>query len=127
MLPGENRLRKKKDHNKVYKKGRRYTSPFFILLILPRDDKKLPSRFSFVVSRKVDKRAVARNRIRRVLKESVRSILPKVNNGYDCIFIARKGTLELGVNEILPIVISIFTKAQVFPACLPERYGASLP
>jgi len=114
MLPGENRLRKKRDHEKVYKKGRRITCPFFVLLTLPREDKELPSRFSFVVSKKVDKRAVARNRIRRVLKESIRSVLPKVSNGYDCIFIARKDMLGLGVNDILPTVVSVFTKAGLF-------------
>jgi len=111
MLPKENRLRKEKDHNKVYKKGHRYTCPFFVLLSLPRENKELPSRFSFVVSKKVDKRAVARNRIRRVLKESVRAKLPKIINGYDCIVIGRKDVLGLGVKDILPTVVSVFMKA----------------
>lgn len=113
MLPKENRLRKEKDHNKVYRKGRRDTCNFFVLLSLTREDKKLPSRFSFVVSKKVDKRAVARNRIRRVLKESVRAKLPDITKGYDCIVIARKGILGLSVNDILPTIVSVFQKAKL--------------
>lgn len=113
MLPEENRLRKKKDHNRVYKKGSRFTTPLFVLLVLARDNQEHPSRFSFVVSKKVDKRAVVRNRVRRVLRESVRILLPEILHGFDCILIARNELVGLGVNEALPVIKSIFMKSGV--------------
>lgn len=42
--------------------------------------KKSPDtvRFAFVVSTKIDKRATQRNRMRRILSESVRHLLPRI-------------------------------------------------
>lgn len=47
------------------------------------------SRFGFVVSKNIDKRATARNRIKRVLRERVRTLLPNLPTGKDVIIIAR--------------------------------------
>lgn len=47
------------------------------------------SRFGFVVSKNVDKRATARNRIKRVLRERVRTLLSNLPTGKDVIIIAR--------------------------------------
>lgn len=49
-----------------------------------------PTRFAFVVSKNVDKRAVIRNRIRRVVREAVRLALPKITPGWDGVFLMRK-------------------------------------
>lgn len=49
------------------------------------------SRFAFVVPKSVDKRAVGRNRLKRLARESVRLALPDVTPGWDGMFIVRKG------------------------------------
>ena len=114
MLPAQHRLRKKADHNRVFKKGRRSLCPFFVLLAVKREvDKDAPTRFSFVVSKKVDKRAPVRNRVRRVLRESVKTVLTEVKPGYDCIVIARNATIGKKVPDVSPTLREIFEKAGI--------------
>lgn len=50
-----------------------------------------PTRFAFVVSKNVDKRAVGRNRLKRLTRESVRLAFPDVTPGWDGVFMVRKG------------------------------------
>ena len=49
------------------------------------------SRFAFVVSNKVSKRATERNRLRRQLREIVRHWLPTVASGYDVVVTVQPG------------------------------------
>lgn len=49
------------------------------------DNKKRHPRFAVVVSKKVNKSAVTRNRIRRRIFEIIRQLLPKLNNCPDVI------------------------------------------
>ena len=71
------------------------------------DDNK-NSRFAFIVSTKIDKRATARNRMRRVMSESVRHLLPQIS-GTDGIFIAKKNFAELPQTEVEKIIIGLLT------------------
>jgi ribonuclease P protein component len=63
------RLRKRREFLKV-QKGRRVNTGLFSVMALPNDANA--ARMGFTVSKKVDKRSVKRNRIRRRLKEAVR-------------------------------------------------------
>jgi len=79
------------------KEGKIYHSPFFGLLVNKRSeikDQRLESRFGLIVSKKVHKRAVKRNRVKRLLRESVRLLLPKVKPGFDAVFLTKKKILE---------------------------------
>ena len=51
-------------------------------------DKK--TKVAFVVSTKIDKRAVIRNRVARRLREAFRALLPDIKNGYLVLIIAKK-------------------------------------
>lgn len=44
------------------------------------------SRFAFVVKKTVDKRAVVRNRIRRVLRSCIEELIREIVPGYDMLF-----------------------------------------
>lgn len=46
-------------------------------------------RFGFVVSKKIDKRAVVRNKTKRILRTFVQERLDKIKSGYDFLFIAK--------------------------------------
>ncbi|MBI2443161.1 MAG: ribonuclease P protein component, partial [Candidatus Levybacteria bacterium] len=48
------------------------------------------SRFAFVVSKRIDKRATVRNQTKRVFRQAAEQILPSIPLGYDMLFIARK-------------------------------------
>ena len=74
MLPYPNRL-PKTEILEVLRSGRRFTHDTLHLLYKRTDG---TPRFAIIVSTKIDKRTTSRNRIRRVLSESVRQLLPYI-------------------------------------------------
>lgn len=50
--------------------------------------------------------AVRRNRCRRVIREAYRALLPRVNRGWDIVFVARRRTVFLKSTEIRQIMES---------------------
>ena len=82
----EHRLRAKRDFDYVFARPKRSSSRFFS--VLARRSEHQQARLGLAVSRKVDARAVGRNRIKRTVRESFRhcaSTLPAI----DVIVIAR--------------------------------------
>lgn len=71
--------------------GARTTATRFFLLKSKKQDLGF-SRFGFVVSKKVDTRAVVRNRLRRKLATIVSAT--QADAGYDMLIIAKKDALE---------------------------------
>jgi len=78
MLKRANRLAKSKDIASAFARGRTFFNPFFSIRFLSRPGEK---RFTVVVSTKVYKRAVARNRLKRLVREYLRKNLEKFKNG----------------------------------------------
>lgn len=70
MLPKQNRLRLEKDFKIVLKRGRSFFHPLFT--VKSAGQALARPRIAITVSTKVSKRAVVRNRIRRVLREALR-------------------------------------------------------
>ncbi|MEI8068008.1 MAG: ribonuclease P protein component [Candidatus Shapirobacteria bacterium] len=97
MLKKINRLKKIKDFTEVKNKGEIYHSPFFSLLILKSDNKD--SQFGFVISKKISKRAVDRNKIKRVLAESVKVNLDKFKN-IKAVFLVKRLILGKKFEEV---------------------------
>ncbi len=52
------------------------------------------SRFAFVVRKTVDRRAVVRNRIRRILRSCVEELREQIVPGYDMLFFLEKGIID---------------------------------
>jgi len=72
------------------------------------------SRFTVVVSLKISKKAVDRNRLKRKIREITRLvILPKVKPGFDGVINTRKGLLELSFDDLEKNVVSLFKKARL--------------
>jgi ribonuclease P protein component len=79
-------LRYKRDFDRLYKKGRSCGDKFVVVFHISNG---LPyMRRAFLASKKVGG-AVARNRARRLMKESFRKIEQDVKPGRDILFIAR--------------------------------------
>jgi len=98
VLKRENRIRLKKEFTEVKNKGRILYSPLFgFLTYKENDDQK---KFGFIVSKKISKRAVDRNKIRRILSEVVRKKLEKFEGGTRIIFLTKKEILDKKYNEI---------------------------
>lgn len=106
MLKRENRITKRKNFEEVKKKGRICHSPLFGLLILKTDNKV--KEFGLVISKKISKKAVERNKVKRLLAEAIRRNLDKINEGYRMIFLVKPSILGKKSEEIEEEVIRLF-------------------
>ncbi|MFA7244265.1 MAG: ribonuclease P protein component [Patescibacteria group bacterium] len=80
MLPKQNRLRTNKDFQKIFKSSKPIYTENLVFRVAKGRDK---SRFGFVVSNKIDKRASRRNALRRRLRAIVQETWPQINQGFD--------------------------------------------
>ncbi len=97
MLKRENRLAKSKDIQTAFARGRAFFNPFFSIRFLPKPAEK---RFTVVVSTKVYKSAVARNRLKRLVREYLRKNLPSFKNG-SYVIAAKPKISQLPEKEII--------------------------
>jgi len=111
MLPKVNRLKKKQDIERVFKKGEGFKEDFLVLKIA--ENKLSQSRFAFVVSQKVSKKAVIRNKIRRQLSEAVGMRLKKLKKGIDALLIARPDFAIKDFWEMDEVIDRLFKKAGI--------------
>jgi len=85
MLKKENRLTKKKDFDQVFEKGK---SSFNKLLgIKAVNNESSFSRFGIIVSTKISKKAVERNKIKRRIRNILQKELENIRIGKDVVII----------------------------------------
>ncbi len=97
-LPANEMLTARSDFLAIQSKGKRWVSNSFILQI--RNNNLKTIRIGYTVSKKVDKSAVKRNRIKRRLRSVVAELLPYMENGYDYILVGRKQTACRSYNDL---------------------------
>ena len=85
MLPKPHRL-PTPDIKQVMQRGRRLTSAELVLIY--QENTIDTPRFAIVVPKRVDKRATARNRAKRLVREALRKLLPEMP-GADGVFVVR--------------------------------------
>ena len=112
MLSQKNRLHKEKDINKVLKDGKTLFLPEFIIKYYFNNEKEI--KVGFIISTKVDKRAVKRNILKRKLRETVKTILPNLEKGYHLLIIAKKSALKLNTTEIKQKFIFAFSQIKTY-------------
>ena len=100
MLAKKNRLTGSKDFKAVEKDGKVFQFSTFGLVILDRKDNS-PSRFGFIVSTKIAKDAVDRNRIKRVLSETIRTSMVDLKDGLDVVFLAKTSILKFPTDKVM--------------------------
>ena len=83
-------LRYKRDFDRLYSKGKSSGDKYVVVFYISNGQDF--NRKAFLASKKVGG-AVARNRARRLMKESFRKLEQKIKPGYDILMIARK-TIE---------------------------------
>ncbi len=86
MIARPLRLRRSYEFARVRRHGRSSSTRLLVLAILPNNLEH--NRYGFVVGKRVGK-AVVRNRVRRWLREAVRTLEPHLRSGYDVVIIAR--------------------------------------
>jgi ribonuclease P protein component len=88
-----NRLSRSRDFDAVYRQGRSTSTRFLVLYWFEREDEPGEPRLGLAVPRAAGN-AVARNKIKRQLRELWRSRLERIPNGRDYVLIAKPGLPE---------------------------------
>jgi len=68
------------------------------------------SRFACIVSKKIAKHAVDRNRMKRIVSESIRLLLPKIKPGFDCVIVAKKNFSDSNTKDVETVIHEILEK-----------------
>jgi len=102
-LSKQYRFSSRKEFKEVLKKGEKIHTPLFTLLVSNDEGVKM-SRFGFIVSKKIDKKAVIRNKVRRRLSEAVRLLLPKLRQDVRVIFLVRPVLKDKKTQEIVEVL-----------------------
>lgn len=123
MFPGEYRLRKDTDVDRVLKGKRGVFDPVCGVKYFPNGLSN--SRFAVVVSSKVHKSAVHRNHVRRQYREIVRSHLGEIATGFDVVLIASKPALELDYAEKEARLLKVLGKARLYGGGSSQSKGSS--
>ena len=111
MLPQSNRLKKRKDFDNVFKKGRGFKEKSLFLKIAGNNLKA--SRFGFVVGKSLSKKATVRNKIKRRLRKSIQDRLPKIKTGFDAVLVAQKGIEKEKFQDTAETIGKILAKAKL--------------
>ncbi len=113
MLKAGNRLRARADFARAYQGGKTRHGEF--VLVRARANHKATNRYGVVVSKKVSKRAVARNRIKRRILAIVRTELPlsapNGPSGVDLIIVVRPNALTSSHEALQRDIIKTVTQS----------------
>ena len=98
----------------VYKNGQAVRSRLITIKYTNNPHRK-SSRFAVVVSKKVHKSAVGRNRMRRRVYEIIRQEMPKMNGVYDvAVMIFSSEVISLPQEELRTAVVQVFEQAGLY-------------
>lgn len=103
MLPKDYRLKKRSAFKATYKSGKSFHKDGITMFCGREKNNDNPAKIGFVVSKKIHKRAVRRNRIKRLMRESLRLIIKE--NGFSTrymsvIFVSTAKLLDKNFAEV---------------------------
>jgi ribonuclease P protein component len=111
LLPKINRITKKRDFDRIFKKGAGFKEGFLFLKIIAGELKQ--SRFAFVVGKKVSNKATVRNKIRRQLRKLMEEKIKGINKIVDGVFIALQGAERYDFREMEKTFIKLLKKTKI--------------
>ncbi len=117
-LPAANRLRDRRDFKKIYGEGGRFYGRYLILRALPPaafgGGAREAAQVGISIGRKVSKKAVERNRIKRQLRAGIGQMLPRIAPGWKLVAIVRPEALGCTYAGFLRELEQLFDKAGVW-------------
>lgn len=110
MLKKENRLTKRKEFGYIYKNGKYAFNSYLTLMYVPTKLKN--PRIGFSISKKTGK-AWLRNKIKRQLRDVVRTLTETLNPSFNYVFVTKPEITTLNYNQIKDAVIDVLNKAKL--------------
>lgn len=111
MLPKVNRIKKKKDFEIIFKKGTTFKNNLFVLKVVKKNFGK--SRFGFIVSSKISKKAIVRNKVRRRLEEIIKAEVANIMGSVDIILISLSGIEKKEFSETREALHNLLIGAEI--------------
>jgi ribonuclease P protein component len=117
-LPKTYRLKHRRDFQLVYQKGIRLNSPHLILrafspVDLDNSCQLPPTQFGISIGRKVSKKAVTRNRIKRQIRLAIREMLSLLKPGWKVVIVVKFGASECKCEHFLRELKKLLTQAKI--------------
>jgi ribonuclease P protein component len=111
MIAKKFRLSLKKDFDAILKSRNKFYSYDFVLKYSK--NTLSHSRFAIVISKKVSKRAVDRNTIKRRVSEIIRLNMSSIKNGFDIMIFAKSGAVQIDYQKINQEIDFLLKKAML--------------
>jgi ribonuclease P protein component len=111
LLPASKRIRRSSEFRAIYERGVRMTSRYFAAFCLQLDGDAVPSRFGFTVPRAIGK-AVLRNRVKRRMREAVRTQLDRIANNRAIVFNPRRTVLDAPFEDLCREIGRVFDRCK---------------
>ncbi|RXT08897.1 ribonuclease P protein component [Ammoniphilus sp. CFH 90114] len=111
MLHSNNRLRDQNEFQKVFQQGKSAANRQFVVYMLPKEGQE-QIRIGISVSKKIGK-AVVRNRVKRLIREASRLVLPEITWRGDLVIIARTPVAEMEFHELSASLNHCLRKAKL--------------
>jgi ribonuclease P protein component len=112
MLPVKNRLKKRSDFAKVYRKGL-FSSENPVSIKFSENGLE-KSRIGFSIEKKFFKKAVERNRIKRILREAFHKNLGNIKAGFDIVVFYKKSEKDSDFKKVIELVEKVIKKSGLF-------------
>ena len=112
MLPKDYRLRLDKDIKILFSQGK---SIFGVITgVKYRPNHLKTSRFAIVIGKKISKKAVVRNRLRRQIRAMLYEELKNFKDGYDLMILVRPNIINKKREEIYNDLFKVLKKTPIF-------------
>ena len=99
MFPRSIRLNKKKSFDEIRTKGKLFQGKYLGVSYRDRGDKEI-SKIGSIISTKISKKAVERNRIKRAINETLQKLYRELPGGYDFVIMAKRNIVDIPNKEI---------------------------
>ena len=104
-------LKKNKDFQIVYKKGKSFANKYFVMYVYPNSLNK--NRLGISVSKKVGN-SIVRHRVTRLVRESYRLQEVHFQCGFDIVVIARKSADQISFHDTQSALIHLGKLHQIY-------------
>jgi ribonuclease P protein component len=109
MLKRIYRVTKEKEFQAIYRRGKFKSTALFSVHYLP--NRLDFTRVGIVVTKKISKKAVERNLLKRRVREVAREIQPNIVGHYDIVISIKKPLLEKDFADLKSELVNTFQKA----------------